>query len=59
MKLGFSQQIITPKHPCMLAGYDVKRVMRGIHDDLYVKVPMKNSIMKQRVVPLPKEKVNR
>lgn len=37
MKTGFARKKITPKCPCVLAGYAPVRKMEGVHDDIYVK----------------------
>ena len=37
MKIGFAKKKITPRVPCVLAGYAPVREMEGVHDDLYVK----------------------
>ncbi len=38
MRIGFEQKVITPKVPCMLAGYAKQRTAETVHDELYVKV---------------------
>ena len=38
MRIGFEQKVITPKLPCMLAGYAKQRTAEVVHDELYVKV---------------------
>ncbi|MDR1635869.1 MAG: neutral/alkaline non-lysosomal ceramidase N-terminal domain-containing protein [Treponema sp.] len=37
MGIGFASRIISPRVPCALAGYAVKRPCEGIHDDLYAR----------------------
>jgi hypothetical protein len=37
MKTGFSRRDITPDFPVPLAGYQVNRVSRGVHDRLYAR----------------------